>query len=283
MQFQQPFDASQVPPAQPLKALPEGWYKVVMTKDETKPGKNQGAEVTTVELTVAEGEYQGRKVYERLNLVNPNQQAVEIAWQTLSAICRAIGKIRFTQSSELYGIPFMVRLSVRPGQTIQDQATGATKTYQPQNEIDEYANLNGKPLTEQTGAPGTGAAPSWVPPGNAAPAHAAPAAAAPPPVATPAPAPAAPPQYVMTAKANGLTREAYHASGWNDELLVNQGMMQVVAPVAPPAPAAAPPPAAPLPPPGQPGFAAPGAAAPAAATAAPGQRLPSWMTGQAQQ
>ena len=43
-----------------------------------------------------------------------------------------------------------------------------------------------------------------------------------------APAPAAPApaaQYLMTDAANGLTREQYHASGWTDELLIQNGMM----------------------------------------------------------
>lgn len=43
-------------------------------------------------------------------------------------------------------------------------------------------------------------------------------------VDTPAAPPAAP-QFVMTAAANGLTREAYHAAGWSDEQLVSNGMM----------------------------------------------------------
>jgi len=29
----------------------------------------------------------------------------------------------------------------------------------------------------------------------------------------------------MTAAANGLTREEYHASGWSDEQLVQNGLM----------------------------------------------------------
>jgi len=41
----------------------------------------------------------------------------------------------------------------------------------------------------------------------------------------PPPAPVAGPQYVMTAAANGLTREAYHAAGWTDLMLVQHGMM----------------------------------------------------------
>ena len=88
------------------------------------------------------------------------------------------------------------------------------------------------------------------------------------PPASPAPAPAASPaQYVMTAKANGATREAFLSNpAWSDELLIAEGYMlpPVVAAPAAPAPAApAPAPAAPAPAP------APAAPAPAPAPAAP--------------
>lgn len=46
-------------------------------------------------------------------------------------------------------------------------------------------------------------------------------------VQTPAPPPVTPNhQFVMTAKANGFTREEYNAQGWTDEMLREQGMMQ---------------------------------------------------------
>lgn len=91
----------------------------------------------------------------------------------------------------------------------------------------ELGRLDGRPTVEQMFG-GVGGAPT-----------AAPQAAAPAPVAPQAPAPAAPvpqppqppaappaaPQYQMTAAANGVTREAYHAAGWTDELLITNGLM----------------------------------------------------------
>ena len=43
-------------------------------------------------------------------------------------------------------------------------------------------------------------------------------------LAPPAPPPAGP-TYVMTAKAQGQTREAWNAAGWSDALLLQHGMM----------------------------------------------------------
>jgi len=51
-------------------------------------------------------------------------------------------------------------------------------------------------------------------------------AAAPPPAATGAATPPPPAAaHQMTAAANGLTREQYHAAGWSDEQLIQNGMM----------------------------------------------------------
>lgn len=72
------------------------------------------------------------------------------------------------------------------------------------------------------------------------------------PVAAPAPVPpvpnAAPAKLQMTAKANGVTLEAYLATpGWTEEMLIEQGLAERVVP-QPAAPAPAPTPAAPQPP-----------------------------------
>lgn len=61
-------------------------------------------------------------------------------------------------------------------------------------------------------------------PGAAAPAPVIPAPGMVPP-APPAPPVPAGPVFVMTAAANGLTREAYHASGWTDQVLLANGLM----------------------------------------------------------
>jgi hypothetical protein len=82
--------------------------------------------------------------------------------------------------------------------------------------------LSSRPTAQQMFA-GAGGAPQ---PSTAAPQPTAPAPQTAPPAA-PAPQPAAPaPQYVMTAAAQGYTREQYIAQGWTDEQLIAQGMMQ---------------------------------------------------------
>lgn len=98
------------------------------------------------------------------------------------------------------------------------------------------AGLNGVMLTGEEGAlgrldsrpsveemfQGVAAGAPTAPPTQ--PAATAPAAPPPAPPAAPPAAPAAP-QFVMTEKAAGFTREQYHAQGWTDEALLDAGMM----------------------------------------------------------
>ena len=85
------FDASQVPEQQEFSALPEGQYVVIATASEMKPTKSGNGQFLQFTFEVLDGPQKGRKLWARLNLVNPNQTAVDIAQRELGAICRAVG------------------------------------------------------------------------------------------------------------------------------------------------------------------------------------------------
>ena len=83
------FDATTVEPNKPLEALPPGRYVVQIVNSEMRPTKDGMGQYLWLELDVLEGEYAGRKLFDRLNLINANPTTVEIAQRTLSAICHA--------------------------------------------------------------------------------------------------------------------------------------------------------------------------------------------------
>lgn len=130
----QGFDATQVEPQDSFEPLPAGWYPVIISDSEMKPTKAGNGQYLQLELTVIEGEHEGRKTWDRLNLDNPNQTAVEIAQRALSAICRAVGVMAPNDSSELHDRPFEVKLSVKP----------AKDTYEASNEVKGYRALGGE-------------------------------------------------------------------------------------------------------------------------------------------
>ena len=143
------FDANNVDPAESREPIPAGWYKVVISESEEKPTKAQTGSYLQLQMEVIEGDHAGRKVFDRLNLNNPNSTAVEIAQRTLSSICRAVGVMTPRDSSDLHDKPLMAKVKVRP----------ARDGYDANNEIGEYAAQDkSAPADTQSGGAST---PPW--------------------------------------------------------------------------------------------------------------------------
>lgn len=142
------FNANEIEPQQSREPVPAGWYKAVITTSEEKPTKAQTGSYLQMTIEIVEGEHQGRKVFERLNLKNPNATAVEIAQRTLSSICRAVGVPTPRNSQDLHDKVFMAKLKVTP----------ARDGYDAGNEVGEYGPVGAK---KEPAASGGGATPPW--------------------------------------------------------------------------------------------------------------------------
>ena len=242
-----PFDASGVAPSQPQEIIPIGWYTVTITETEIKETSKKSGSFLALTYTIVDGDYKGRKVFNNLNIINANAQAVEIAQRDLSAICHATGVMVVDDTSKLHNIPFEIKVGM---------AKPTADYPEPANEVKGYRELGGATATNvpvTSVAPPPAAMPAAMPvvaqtpPWATAPAPLqqtpAPVAQVPatmpaPVVAAPAPAmlaPAAVPVKTMTAKAAGATYEAFIANGWTDEKMVAEGYMTLELPVAAPA------------------------------------------------
>lgn len=120
------FNANTVEPNTPMETLPAGEYKVEITDSEMKPTKT-GGEYLQLTLKVVEGNFANRLLWDRLNLVNANATAQSIAQATLSQICRSIGRMNVSDSSELHGIPLVAKVVVKDD-----------PQYGPKNEVKGY-------------------------------------------------------------------------------------------------------------------------------------------------
>lgn len=107
------FDASKVEPNAVFEAIPAGDYPVIIAGSEMKPTSNGNGQYLELKLQIVRGEYQNRILFDRLNLVNANQKAVDIARGTLSAICRAVGVLTPNRSEELHGKPLLAVVKLR--------------------------------------------------------------------------------------------------------------------------------------------------------------------------
>ena len=122
------FDALEIEPTTTNEPIPADWYKAVISNTEQKATKAGTGSYLELTIDVIEGSYQGRKIWDRLNLQNPNQTAVEIAQRNLSSICRAIGVNNPKDSAELCDKPLMVKVAVRAADGQYD-ATNEVKGY----------------------------------------------------------------------------------------------------------------------------------------------------------
>ena len=127
------FDATQVEPQGDYSPVPPGEYKVSITSSEFVETKGGNGHMLKLEIEILEGDQAGRKLFDRLNLDNPNAQAVEIAQRQLSAICHAVGKLSVSDSDELHGLPMVAVVKVDQPRTGKDGkeygASNAIKSY----------------------------------------------------------------------------------------------------------------------------------------------------------
>ena len=126
------FNAQTVEPQAAFDPLPAGWYQMQIVESELKPTSNGEGQYLQLKLQVVAGEHASRVVFERLNIVNRNPTAQEIAYRTLSSICHATGVIQVEDSQQLHGIPMEVKVSVRP----------AKDGYDASNDVKGYRAIN---------------------------------------------------------------------------------------------------------------------------------------------
>lgn len=128
------FDAETIEPNDSFDPLPNGDYLCIITTSEMKPTKAGDGAYLELELQVIEGQYQGRKLWDRLNLNNVNDTAVKIAKGTLSAICRAVGVLQPKDSCELHDLPLVAKVACRKRDDTEE-LTNVVKGYKKRDAV----------------------------------------------------------------------------------------------------------------------------------------------------
>lgn len=144
------FNAHEVDPNTAFEPLPAGKYLAAITESVQKPTKDGSGSYLELTFEVVEGDFRGRKVWDRLCVNHPNATTVKIARGNLSAICRATGVMQPRDSVELHNIPLLITVKCK---TRQDtgELTNEVKGYEPK------AVVTGQP--QQTAA--TSNTPPW--------------------------------------------------------------------------------------------------------------------------
>ena len=140
------FNANNVDPATDFEPIPADKYVAVITDSEMKSTKSGSGHYLELTFQVIDGPYKNRLLWSRLNLDNPNAQAVQIAQGELSAICRAVGVMQPKDSIELHNLPLSVTVKCKKREDTGDVT----------NEIRGYAKkeaANGVPQQETMSTP----------------------------------------------------------------------------------------------------------------------------------
>lgn len=105
------FDAATVetPSRDPI---PAGDYVATVTDSEIKANKAGTGEYLSLTFQIAEGEHNGRFVWANLNLVHPNEKAVQIARAELAGLCKAVDVLNPKDSADLHNKPVLIRVVV---------------------------------------------------------------------------------------------------------------------------------------------------------------------------
>lgn len=121
------FDASGIDTTNQFDAIPAGDYEAMVTDSTMKSTKDGTGQYLELTIEIQSGQYQGRRLWDRLNLQNRNAKAVEIAQKQLAQLCHATGVLQVQDSQQLHNRPIVMKVAVK-----NDPVRG------PSNEIKGY-------------------------------------------------------------------------------------------------------------------------------------------------
>lgn len=119
-------DMTNVPTENPFEPVPAGEYEAMVTDSEMKRTKDGMGQYLSLTMEVQSGQFQGRKIFENLNLYHSNPKTVDIAQRSLSALCHAIGVLKVADSQDLHNRPFTIKVAVKddPGYGLKNVIKG---------------------------------------------------------------------------------------------------------------------------------------------------------------
>jgi hypothetical protein len=112
------FNTSSVPPADPFDALPPGNYYVTVEKAEVKATKAGNGHYIKLQLSVLDAQYKNRKLFDNINIDNPNKDCVEIGLRQLASLGIALGMGSIADTDQLLGYHCIAKVAVKDGANV---------------------------------------------------------------------------------------------------------------------------------------------------------------------
>jgi len=129
------FDINQVEKrANIYELLPAGKYLAQITDSSVVPLKSGNGQALQLTFEILSDGYNGRKVFDRLNVQHTNPEAERIGLQNVRAICESIGVTSIKDTSNLHYKPLNITVKIRKDETGQ---------YEDQNTVNGYSKASG--------------------------------------------------------------------------------------------------------------------------------------------
>ena len=110
------FDTGSVEPQGDFPVLPPGNYPVLIENAEVKATKKGDGHYIKLTMSVVDGPYKNRKLWDQINIQNPGQQCVEIGLRCLAALGQAIGLASINATEQLLDQVCIAHVKVKDGQ-----------------------------------------------------------------------------------------------------------------------------------------------------------------------
>jgi hypothetical protein len=107
--------------------LPAGEYQAIVTDSTMKITKAGTGEYLALSMQIIDGEHSGRKIWENLNIHNPNEDTERFSRENLRSLGLACGFEVLENSDVLNDIPFILVLGVDR----KDPTRNRVKGYKP--------------------------------------------------------------------------------------------------------------------------------------------------------
>ena len=122
------FDVStyEAPKRTSFEPLPPGDYNAMITDSQMKATKAGTGEYLELTMQIIDGAHSGRRIWERLNVVNASKVAEEIARSQLNGIKAACNIEKRESSEQLHDIPFVLSLDIDRREPTRNKVMGYT-------------------------------------------------------------------------------------------------------------------------------------------------------------
>ena len=160
----QTYNTADLPSSSGVVLIPPGYYQAVIIESEFKQTANGNGQFLALKVVLTQGQYANTEFIERLNIVNPNEKTVEIAYKTLARIAEAVGMTQTPSDSvQLHNKPLMVEIATEPGKPWTDKE-GNQQQGKDKSIIKHYKPIpGGQAATPFAAAPAAAASPGTPP------------------------------------------------------------------------------------------------------------------------